>query len=41
MFDYLITNVSILDGLGGPAFNANVAISAGRIAAIGNVNGPG
>jgi N-acyl-D-amino-acid deacylase len=39
MFDYLITNVSILDGLGGPAFNANVAISAGRIAAIGNVNG--
>lgn len=39
MFDYLITNVSVLDGLGGPAFNANIAISAGKIAAIGNVNG--
>ncbi len=39
MFDYLIINVSVLDGLGGPAFNANIAISAGRIAAVGNVNG--
>jgi N-acyl-D-amino-acid deacylase len=39
MLDYLITNVSILDGLGGPAFNANVAISTGKVAAIGNFNG--
>lgn len=39
MFDYLVTNVSIIDGLGGPAFNASVAVSAGKVAAIGNFNG--
>lgn len=39
MFDYLIQNVRILDGSGGPAYDGSVALSGGRIAAVGNLPG--
>ena len=35
MFDYLIQNVQILDGSGKEAFSGSVALSGGRIAAVG------
>jgi N-acyl-D-amino-acid deacylase len=39
MFDFLIKDVAVLDGLGGPAIQADVAIAGGRIAVIGDVDG--
>jgi N-acyl-D-aspartate/D-glutamate deacylase len=38
-YDLLIKNGTIVDGTGGPRFNADVAIHNGRIAALGNVDG--
>jgi len=35
MFDYLIKNVQILDGSGRPAFPGSVALTEGKIAAVG------
>jgi len=35
MFDYLIQNVQILDGSGREAFPGSVALSGGKIAAVG------
>jgi N-acyl-D-amino-acid deacylase len=40
MYDTLIRGGIVHDGLGGPAFTADVAIAAGRIAAIGNIKSP-
>lgn len=37
MFDYLIQNVRILDGSGAPAYDGSVALSGGRIAAVGDL----
>lgn len=37
MFDYLIKNVQILDGSGREAFPGSVALSGGKIAAVGHV----
>lgn len=37
MFDYLINNVRILDGSGGPAYDGFAALEGGRIAAVGRV----
>lgn len=39
MFDYLIQNVRILDGSGGPAHGGSVALSGGKIAAVGDLAG--
>lgn len=39
MFDYLIQAVQILDGSGTPAFSASVALSGGKIAAVGDLAG--
>lgn len=39
MFDYLIQGGSILDGSGGEAFSADIAIKDGKIAAIGHFLG--
>jgi N-acyl-D-amino-acid deacylase len=38
-YDILITGGRILDGAGNPAFYADVAISAGKIAAVGRLQG--
>ncbi|MCE5197567.1 MAG: D-aminoacylase [Armatimonadota bacterium] len=38
-FDLLIRNATVLDGSGGPAYGADVAVDNGRIAAIGRVDG--
>ncbi|MEQ8483344.1 MAG: amidohydrolase family protein [Pseudomonadales bacterium] len=40
MYDLIIRNGRIIDGTGLPAFRADVGISAGRIAAIGRLDGP-
>jgi len=37
MFDLLLTGGSVIDGTGKPAFRADVAIQAGKIAAIGDL----
>ena len=37
MFDYLICNAQVLDGTGADAFRADVGISGGRIAAVGEL----
>ena len=37
MYDLLITNASILDGTGQPAYPADLAIKDNRIAAIGQL----
>lgn len=37
MFDYLIRDVRILDGSGGPAFSGSAALSGGKIAAVGDL----
>lgn len=39
MFDTLIRGGTVIDGTGRPAFAADVAISGGRIAAIGDLPG--
>jgi N-acyl-D-aspartate/D-glutamate deacylase len=39
MFDCLIRGARIVDGTGAPAFTGDVAISEGRIAAVGTVSG--
>ena len=39
MYDLLIKNARIVDGTGAPAFDGDLAISQGRIAAVGNVDG--
>ena len=39
MFDYIIRNTMVLDGSGKEAFAADVAISDGKIAACGVVDG--
>ncbi len=36
-FDYIIRNAKVVDGTGAPAFEADVALRAGRIAAIGMI----
>ena len=41
MLDYVIRSGTVIDGTGGPARTADVAISDGRIAAIGAVPEPG
>ena len=38
-YDLLITNGTIVDGKGGPRFDADVAVRDGRIAALGRVEG--
>lgn len=40
MYDLIIRNGRIVDGTGLPAFRADIGISAGRIAAIGKLEGP-
>ncbi len=39
MYDYLIKNASIVDGLGGKPYSGNLAIQNGSIAAIGDMDG--
>lgn len=39
MFDYLIKDATIVDGLGGEPYSGDIAIQDGRIAAIGEVQG--
>lgn len=39
MFDYIIRNAIVMDGSGGPAFEADVAITNGKIVAVGVVEG--
>ena len=39
MFDILIRGGSVADGTGRPAFAADVAVSGGRIAAVGDLRG--
>jgi N-acyl-D-aspartate/D-glutamate deacylase len=38
-YDLLITNGTIVDGSGGPRFNADVAVQGGHIAALGKTGG--
>lgn len=38
-YDLLITNGRVVDGSGGPAFHADVAIQDGRIVGVGKANG--
>jgi len=40
MYDLTITGGTVVDGTGKPAYTADVSIEGGRIAAIGNGNGP-
>ncbi|MGI4815040.1 MAG: N-acyl-D-amino-acid deacylase family protein [Janthinobacterium lividum] len=40
-FDLVIRHGAVIDGLGGPAVNADVAIRDGRIVAVGQVTGQG
>ena len=39
MYDLLIRNARIVDGTGAPAFDGDLAISRGRIAAVGKIDG--
>jgi N-acyl-D-amino-acid deacylase len=41
MLDLIIRNGAVVDGTGGEPFGADVAIAAGRIAAVGKVTGRG
>ncbi|MGY8720025.1 MAG: hypothetical protein ACKVI3_19845, partial [Verrucomicrobiia bacterium] len=41
MFDLIIRNVRIADGLGHPLIDGDLAVSDGRIAALGSVQGEG
>lgn len=40
MFDVIIRNGTVVDGTGAPAQRADIAITDGRIAAVGTVDGP-
>ena len=40
MYDYLIKNTTIVDGLGGKPTNGNIAIKDGIIAGVGDIDGP-
>ena len=40
MYDLLIRNATVFDGADRPGFHADVAVTAGRIAAIGQLDGP-
>ncbi|MFM7118644.1 MAG: hypothetical protein ACKOZX_00040, partial [Gammaproteobacteria bacterium] len=40
MYDLLIKNARIVDGTGGPSVMGSVAVTDGRISAIGDVDGP-
>ena len=40
-YDLIVRGGTVVDGLGGEPYRADVAISAGSIAAIGSVDGPG
>lgn len=39
MFDYIVRNASVIDGSAKPAYEADVAIANGRIAAVGKIDG--
>ena len=39
MYDYLIQNAAVVDGTGKPVYISDVALSGGRIAAIGDLTG--
>ena len=39
MYDLVIRNARIADGLGGPLVAGDLAVKDGRIAAVGKVNG--
>lgn len=39
MFDYIIRNALVIDGSGNPAYEADVAIASGKIAAVGKIDG--
>jgi N-acyl-D-aspartate/D-glutamate deacylase len=39
-YDLLITNATVVDGTGSARFNADVAVTGGRVAAIGRLSGP-
>ncbi|MDH4042268.1 MAG: amidohydrolase family protein, partial [Gammaproteobacteria bacterium] len=41
MYDLVIRNATIVDGTGKPSFTGDLAVSGGRIAAVGAVPGPG
>ncbi|MDZ7782489.1 MAG: amidohydrolase family protein [Halioglobus sp.] len=41
MYDLLIRNARIVDGTGRDAFHGDLAVEAGRIVAVGKVEGPG
>jgi len=40
MYDLVVRNGVVVDGTGAPRYRADIAISDGRIVAIGNVDGP-
>src|SRR5690349_2975805 len=40
-FDLVVRNGTVLDGTGGPAREADVAVQDGRIAAVGRIDGAG
>ena len=40
MYDLVIRNATIVDGTGKPAFSGDLAVTAGKIAAVGTVDGP-
>ena len=40
MYDVLIQNGAVIDGTGGPAYTADIAVAEGKIAAIGRCSGP-
>ncbi len=40
MFDLIIRNAQVFDGLGHPALRADVAVSQGMVAEIGKISGP-
>jgi len=39
MFDLVIKNAQVIDGLGGPVFGADVAVSGGKIVVVGVIDG--